>query len=111
MRGLVNPLRHPWFATVLWSHRILRWLLPVFLLIMLATSAVLVDQGWLYRVVFFGQLAVYVAGAVAFALDRLQLRLPGMFVPLYFCLISLAPLLALGWLLRGETKAAWETGR
>ena len=24
---------------------------------------------------------------------------------------SLAPLLALGWLLRGETKAAWETGR
>lgn len=111
MRGLVNPLRHPWFATVLWSHRILRWLLPVFLLVMLGTSAVLVDQGWLYRVVLVGQLAVYAAGALAFALDRLQLRLPGMFVPLYFCLISLAPLIALGWLLRGETKAAWETGR
>ena len=111
MHGLVNPLRHPWFATVLWSHRILRWLLPVFLLVMLATSALLIDQGWLYRVVFFGQLSVYAAGALAAALDRLELRLPGMFVPLYFCLISLAPLLALGWLLRGETKAAWETGR
>jgi cellulose synthase/poly-beta-1,6-N-acetylglucosamine synthase-like glycosyltransferase len=111
LRGLVNPLRHPWFATVLWSHRILRWLLPVFLLVMLASSAALVHEGWIYRLVFYGQLAVYTAGALAFALDRLQLRLPGMFVPLYFCLISLAPLVALGWLLRGETKAAWETGR
>jgi cellulose synthase/poly-beta-1,6-N-acetylglucosamine synthase-like glycosyltransferase len=111
MRGLVNPLRHPWFATVLWSHRILRWLLPVFLLVMLLSSAALVGEGWLYRVVFVGQLTVYLAGALAFALDRLEVRLPGMFVPLYFCLISLAPLLALGWLLRGETKAAWETGR
>jgi cellulose synthase/poly-beta-1,6-N-acetylglucosamine synthase-like glycosyltransferase len=111
LRQLVNPLRHPWFATVLWSHRILRWLLPVFLLVMLATSALLVNEGWLYRLVFLGQVSVYAAGALAFGLDRLQVRVPGMFVPLYFCLISLAPLLALGWLLRGETKAAWETGR
>ena len=111
LRQLVNPLHHPWFATVLWSHRILRWLLPVFLLVMLATSALLVNEGWLYRLVFVGQVSVYAAGALAFALDRLQVRVPGMFVPLYFCLISLAPLLALGWLLRGETKAAWETGR
>jgi glycosyltransferase involved in cell wall biosynthesis len=111
LRQLANPLRHPWFATVLWSHRILRWLLPIFLLLMLGSSAVLVDEGWIYRVVLWGQLAVYGAGAVAFALDRQHVRFPGMFVPLYFCLISLAPLLALGWLLRGETKAAWETGR
>src|SRR5512137_1580001 len=32
MPRLLNPLRHPWFATVLWSHRVLRWLAPVFLL-------------------------------------------------------------------------------
>jgi cellulose synthase/poly-beta-1,6-N-acetylglucosamine synthase-like glycosyltransferase len=111
MRRLVNPFVHPWFATVLWSHRILRWLLPLFLLVMLASSAALADQGWVYRTVLWGQLAVYGAGAIAAVLDRVQVRFPGMFVPLYFCLISLAPLLALGWLVRGETKAAWETGR
>ena len=111
MRRLVNPFVHPWFATVLWSHRILRWLLPLFLLVMLASSAALADQGWVYRAVLWGQLAVYGAGAIAAVLDRVQVRFPGMFVPLYFCLISLAPLLALGWLVRGETKAAWETGR
>jgi len=111
MRRLVNPLVHPWFATVLWSHRILRWLLPLFLLVMLASSAALADQGWVYRGILWGQLAVYGAGAIAAMLDRAQVRFPGMFVPLYFCLISLAPLLAIGWLVRGETKAAWETGR
>jgi hypothetical protein len=30
---------------------------------------------------------------------------------LYFCVVTLAPLLALAWLARGERKVVWETGR
>ena len=29
---LLNPLLHPWYALALWSHKLLRWLSPVFLL-------------------------------------------------------------------------------
>jgi hypothetical protein len=54
---------------------------------------------------------VYGAGAVAYALERLRVRLPGLFIPLYFCALNLAPLLALAWLVRGEKKVVWETGR
>ena len=35
---LLNPLRHPWYALALWSHKLLKWLSPVFLLIALAAS-------------------------------------------------------------------------
>jgi hypothetical protein len=111
MPRLLNPLRHPWFAIVLWSHRVLRWLVPVFLLALLAASAGLVMHGTTFRLVLAAQLAVYGAGAVAYALERLRVRLPGLFIPLYFCLVNLAPLVALAWLLRGEKKVAWETGR
>jgi hypothetical protein len=38
-------------------------------------------------------------------------RVPGLFIPLYFCVVNLAPLLALAWLARGERKVVWETGR
>jgi hypothetical protein len=111
MPALLNPLRHPWFATLLWSHRVLRWLVPVFLLLLLAASVALAGRGGLYRVALAGQLAVYGAGLLAFALERARVRVPGLFIPLYFCVVNLAPLVALAWLARGERKVVWETGR
>lgn len=111
MPALLNPLRHPWFATLLWSHRVLRWLVPVFLLILLAASLVLAGRGAIYGLALAGQLAVYGAGLLAFLLERARVRVPGAFIPLYFCVVNLAPLLALAWLARGERKVVWETGR
>jgi Glycosyl transferase family 2 len=111
MPELLNPLRHPWFATLLWSHRVLRWLVPVFLLVLLAASIPLATRGLVFQVVLAAQLAVYGSGAVAYALERLRVRLPGAFIPLYFCVVNLAPLLALAWIARGEKKIVWETGR
>ena len=111
MPDLLNPLRHPWFALELWSHRVLRWLSPVLLLVLFAASIPLAGQGGIYRLALGTQLAVYGSGLVAYGLERLRVRLPGSFIPLYFCLIHLAPLLALAWLARGEKKVVWETGR
>jgi cellulose synthase/poly-beta-1,6-N-acetylglucosamine synthase-like glycosyltransferase len=111
MPALLNPLRHPWFATLLWSHRVLRWLVPVFLLVLLAASVPLAARGPVFQAVLAAQLVVYGAGAVAYGLERLRVRLPGLFIPLYFCVVNLAPLVALAWLVRGEKKVAWETGR
>jgi glycosyltransferase involved in cell wall biosynthesis len=111
MRELLDPIRYPWLATVLWSHRVLRWLVPIFLLFLLAAAAALAGQGLVYDLALWGQLGVYAAGGVALGLERLRVRPPGMFIPLYFCLMSLAPLVALGWLLRGEKKVVWETAR
>jgi hypothetical protein len=111
MPALLNPLRHPWFATLLWSHRVLRWLVPVFLLALLAASAALAGRGGFYAFALAGQVALYGAGLVAFVLERARVRVPGAFIPLYFCVVNLAPLLALAWLARGERKVVWETGR
>jgi cellulose synthase/poly-beta-1,6-N-acetylglucosamine synthase-like glycosyltransferase len=111
MPSLLNPLRHPWFAIELWSHRVLRWLVPVFLIVLFFASAALAGQGGFYQLAFLGQLAVYGAGLLGFALERLRIRVPGLFVPLYFCVVNLAPLIALTRLARGERNVVWETGR
>lgn len=111
MPALLNPFQHPWFATLLWSHRVLRWLVPVFLLVLFGASIALAGRGGLYRLALLGQVAVYVAGAVAFLLERARVHVPGAFIPLYFCVVNLAPLLALAWLARGERKVVWDTGR
>ena len=38
---LLNPLRHPGYAFALWSHKLLRWLSPLFLMTAVFSSALL----------------------------------------------------------------------
>lgn len=37
-RGLLNPFRSGMFALILWSHKLMRWLVPFFLLALLLTN-------------------------------------------------------------------------
>lgn len=110
LRSFFHPLRHPWFCIQLLSHRLLRWAVPIFLLVALAANLFLLDRP-VYRALFVAQVGLYVVAAVAYVLDRRRVRIPGLSIPLYFCVVNVAPLLALRALLRGERKVVWETGR
>ena len=110
VRSVFHPLRHPWFFLDLLSHRLLRWAVPVVLMLVLAANLALLDRPF-YRATFLAQLAFYVAAGIGYVLERRHVRAPGLFIPLYFCVVNLAPLLALRALWRGRTTATWETGR
>ena len=103
-------LLHPWFLVQVLSHRVLRWGVPFFLILAFAANLFLLGQP-LYRLLFLGQLALYGTAALAYLLERRNLRLPGLVFPLYFCVVNLAPLVAVRALLRGEKQVTWETGR
>ncbi len=109
MPEMLNPLRHPWLAFQLISHRLLRWMVPVFLIVALAANALLLGRPF-YALLFALQLVFYGSAVAAALLDRRNVRFKALFVPLYFCLINLAPLLAFWALLKGEKKIVWETG-
>jgi cellulose synthase/poly-beta-1,6-N-acetylglucosamine synthase-like glycosyltransferase len=102
--------RHPWFLVQVLSHRILRWAVPFFLIVALGANLFLLGDP-LYRALFAGQLALYGIAALAYVLERRNVRPPGFVIPLYFCVVNLAPLLAVRALLRGEKQVTWETGR
>ena len=103
-------LLHPWFLVQVLSHRVLRWAVPFFLILAFAANLFLLGHP-LYRLLFVGQLALYGTAALAYLLERRNLRLPGLVFPLYFCVVNLAPLVAVRSLLRGEKQVTWETGR
>ncbi|MBI3770654.1 MAG: glycosyltransferase family 2 protein [Deltaproteobacteria bacterium] len=109
MRAFFNPLRHPWFTLQVLSHRVLRWAVPIFLLIALAANAFLLHRA-AFRWLFVAQLGLYALGGVAYALEERNVHVPGLTIPLYFCVVNVAPLLALRALLRGERAITWETG-
>jgi cellulose synthase/poly-beta-1,6-N-acetylglucosamine synthase-like glycosyltransferase len=103
-------LLHPWFLVQVLSHRVLRWGVPFFLILAFAANLFLLGRP-LYRLLFLGQLALYGTAALAYLLERRNLRFPGLVFPLYFCVVNLAPLVAVRSLLRGEKQVTWETGR
>ncbi|MFN8543951.1 MAG: glycosyltransferase family 2 protein [Candidatus Binatia bacterium] len=110
LRDFFHPLRHPWFCWQVLSHRILRWAVPLFLLVALGANLFLLDRPF-YLLAFLAQLTFYGAALAGWLLERRHVRVRVLMVPLYFCLVNVAPLLALRSLLRGERKVVWETGR
>ena len=109
MPQVLDPIRHPFLCFQVVSHRLLRYAVPLLMILAFASNAALLAAP-AYRVTFALQAAFYGAALIALVLDRFHVRPPGLFIPLYFCLINLAPLVAVWSLLRGEKKVVWETG-
>lgn len=62
-RALLNPFRHPKYAFVLFSRRLLRWWTPFLLILALAANFALVESTF-YQVLFLAQALAYLIGAV-----------------------------------------------
>lgn len=90
--ALLNPVRHPWYALALWSHKLLRWLSPVFLLVALSCSCwllITVPNAFSVAasVVYLGLFGAAGLGWIAAALGK---RIPGTGAAFSFVLANTA---------------------
>jgi hypothetical protein len=92
------------------SHRLLRWLTPLFLTLMLMTSAIL--PGAPYRFIFWIQALVYLLALAGWPFESRRLALPRLlYAPYYFSALQLATLVAIGRVLTTPASSAWEKVR
>jgi cellulose synthase/poly-beta-1,6-N-acetylglucosamine synthase-like glycosyltransferase len=110
-RALLNPLRGGFFSIQLLSHKVLRYLVPFFLIIIFLTSAGLAVQSFFYAIFLAGQMLFYLAALVGWLLERRGVTLGPLVLPAYFVLANLAAVLAFYQFLRGERYAHWEPNR
>jgi cellulose synthase/poly-beta-1,6-N-acetylglucosamine synthase-like glycosyltransferase len=77
-RGLLNPVHYPGYALALWSHKMLRWMSPLFLILMLVSATVLalegnsVFQAWVSLLVI-----LCIGGLIGRQGENRRLSLPG----------------------------------
>lgn len=107
-RAMLNPVRSGFYAVQLLSHKVMRYLVPFFLMGLFIGSAVLASGALFYRMMFAAQLAGYACPALAWMLDRVGIRSRLLAFPQYFILANLASLIACYQFLRGERYARWE---
>lgn len=108
-RSMLNPLRSGFYAVELFSHKVLRYFVPVFLLAMFGASLVLATSSLFYAVALTAQLFFYAVALVASILERASAyRHPILALPHYFVLANVASLIAAYKFLSGERYARWE---
>lgn len=107
LRESLNPLRYGLFALQVWSHKIFRWLVPVGMVLALATSLVLARDSAFYRLLFLVQVAGYAAAALA-QLSLGARKLMPLRIALYFTVANLATAAAMWDFLRGVRIVTWN---
>jgi cellulose synthase/poly-beta-1,6-N-acetylglucosamine synthase-like glycosyltransferase len=107
-RVLLNPVRSGFYGVQLLSHKVMRYLVPFFLMGLLISSAVVASGSLFYRLMFAAQIACYACPALAWILDRVGIRSRLLAFPQYFMLANLASLIGCYKFLRGQRYASWE---
>lgn len=109
VKSLLNPLKSGHIAVSIWSHKILRWFIPMALLGLLVTNVLLVSNSPFFFVTFLVQLMFYGFGFIGWILiatDRY--RMSKIFkIPFYFCLVNIASLIALYKYFRKQRIVKW----
>jgi hypothetical protein len=86
----------------------MRYLVPLFLIAMLLTSAVLAYWNLFYTTVFIAQGLFYLAAGASVVTVRLGINTRWLALPQYFLITNVACLIALVKFLRGKRYASWE---
>ena len=103
--GIMSPRGYsPLYALMIFSHRILRYLVPFLHVVALIANLALLGQGWVYVVTLALQLALFAAALLApVAPARLLL------VARYYVVTNWALAAGLWDFVRGERSPVWET--
>ncbi|MBB6091632.1 cellulose synthase/poly-beta-1,6-N-acetylglucosamine synthase-like glycosyltransferase [Povalibacter uvarum] len=107
-RGLLNPFRYGLFAWQLWSHKVLRYMSFLPLVVAMVLNWWLLDSGPIYIAALVGQLVFLVFVATALIGPRaIGQSALGRYC-FYFALLNWASAVAFTRFLRGQKQVLWQ---
>lgn len=110
--ALLTPWKNPWIAMQLWSHKILRWMVPLFLAFIFAGN-ILLASNLMFRILLIAQIMFYFTALITAALPATaRAKSNGLLIlPLYFCLVNAASFLSFIQVIRGRRFTVWQPVR
>ena len=108
-QSILNPFRHTGFAIALWSHKVLRWLVPYFLLAMLFSSGFLLHLPF-YRFVLALELVFYAIAVSGLVFGRRRISFPWS-IATSFCIVNLASFFGVLKSFGGRGSGSWTPVR
>jgi cellulose synthase/poly-beta-1,6-N-acetylglucosamine synthase-like glycosyltransferase len=111
LKGLFNPFKYPVLSFQYISHRVLRWTVTPFLLILVFFLNVIlsVQPGEaLFKIILVAQVFFYLLAISGMIMEKRKVRIKALFVPYYFCVMNYAVLMGIIRYFSKKQSAVWE---
>lgn len=109
-RELLNPLKTGWLAVQLWSHKVLRWLTPIWLLGLFVATGLNWSSS-LCSLFFILQFIFYLAGIIGISLQFSGRRAGFLKIPAYFVMLLAASTTGIWNFLTQKPVVIWDPER
>jgi cellulose synthase/poly-beta-1,6-N-acetylglucosamine synthase-like glycosyltransferase len=110
MKKLLNPFKYAFVSFQLVSHKVLRWLVPLFLVILFLSNLFLVGQTF-YNITLALQIIFYAMAFSGWLVEKVHVKVRYFAIPLYFSTVNIASIISLYRTLKGYKAITWETLR
>ncbi|NIS15834.1 MAG: glycosyltransferase family 2 protein, partial [candidate division Zixibacteria bacterium] len=106
-KKILNPFKFGMFAMQMFSHKLSRWMVPIYLIVIFIANLLLINSGTFYLVFFILQAAFYMIALAGIISRRIQ-NLPVLKVPFFFVMFNYAILVAIYDYLAKKEYVLWE---
>lgn len=111
LTSLFNVFKYPVLSFQYVSHRVLRWTVtPFFMILAFLLNIIIVagPGGAIYQLLMAGQVLFYGLAFLGFVMEQQQIRVKALFIPYYFCVMNYAVLAGINRYFKGQQSATWE---
>ncbi|MGZ3871956.1 MAG: glycosyltransferase family 2 protein [Mucilaginibacter sp.] len=115
LKSLLNPFGNtPLLSFQYISHRVLRWtVVPFLMMLMLLLNILIVYRGneYIYQLLLLAELAFYGMALLGWLLEARQIKVKIFFIPYYFCMMNYAVVKGIIRFIKGRQSAIWEKAK
>ncbi|MES2062078.1 MAG: glycosyltransferase family 2 protein [Bacteroidota bacterium] len=111
LQGLLLPFKFPVLSFQYVSHRVLRWTVtPFFLILAFITNfaVAFAGKGIIYELLFAGQVLFYCLAIFGYIMEERHIRIKILFIPYYFCVMNYAVVAGFIRYFTTQQSAVWE---
>ncbi|WP_305966990.1 glycosyltransferase family 2 protein [Marinobacter salsuginis] len=112
VRSVMNPFRTGIFSLMVISHKLLRWVIPLFLVLGVVGSSILAFGGLhVFQMISAASATILTLAFVGHCRRQEQHLAVWVSVPYYFVMVNLYAVRGILRALRGETQVTWNSAR
>lgn len=108
IKELLNPFRDFSMAFKLVSHKLLRWLIPIFQIILFITNIMILNINITYHILFYCQIIFYCLACIGITTGT---KNKFFYVPSYLCMVNFAAFLGIINYILGKKAISWSPVR
>jgi len=112
IKKLLSP-KWKFVAFALWSHKVIRWIVPVLMILGLVANfgLIFISASSIYIVTFWLQVLFYTLAAIGYVLDRNNISAGIFGYPYFFVTMHLALLIGFIQFLQNKRQPMWKVYR